>query len=107
MCCGTMGTWLAKLKKYAPAGLAKVIVTLFPDAVTLCSPAPLQSEYRSVDGTRFIRLKVKATSAAENGWPSFHLTPSRMVKSICFLSALHWYEEASIGVSCSLSRMLT
>src|SRR5215813_1139225 len=100
-----MPTWFAKLKKYAPAGLAKVIVTLLPVAVTLCSPAPLHSEYRSVDGTRFIRLKVNATSAAVNGLPSFHVTPSRMVKSICFLSELHWYEEASIGVSASLFRM--
>src|SRR5215471_15445421 len=44
MCCGTMPTWLAKLKKYELAGLPKVIVTLLPSAVTLCRPAPLHSE---------------------------------------------------------------
>ncbi len=45
--------------------------------------------YRSVDLTRFMRLKVKATSFAVNASPSFHFTPERMVKSICVLAAFH------------------
>ena len=107
MCLGTMPTWLAKLKKYGPAGLANVSVTLLPLAVTLCRPAPLHSEYRSVAGVCFIRLNVKTTSSAVIGWPSLHFTPSRMVKSMDFLSAPHWYAEASIGVSAWFFRMLT
>src|SRR4051812_759533 len=43
MCFGTMPTWLAKLKKYGPAGWAKLIVTLSPAAVTLFRPAPVHS----------------------------------------------------------------
>src|SRR5215475_5802598 len=58
MCWGTMPTWFAKLKKYGAAGLAKVIVTLLPVAVTLCSPAPVHNAYKSVAGTCFIRLNV-------------------------------------------------
>src|SRR5689334_24694545 len=84
-CSGTMPTWLAKLKKYGSAGLSNVIVTWLALAVTLCSPAAVHSAYASVDGTRFIRLKVNATSWALNGWPSFHFTPSRTVKTIDFL----------------------
>src|ERR1051326_2498313 len=99
MCLGTMPTWSAKLKKYTPAGCAKVMVTWLPLAATLCRPAPVHRAYRSVAGACFIRLKVNATSSAENGWPSFHFTPSRMVNTIDFLSALHWYLVASIGVS--------
>ncbi len=45
---------------------------------------------------------MNATSAALNGCPSFHFTPSRMVKTIDFLSALHWKADASIGVVASL-----
>src|SRR5215475_6772878 len=89
MCCGTMPTWLAKLKKYVAAGLSKVIVTLLPLAVTLCSPAPVHSAYRSVAGADFIRLNVNATSSAENGWPSLHFTPSRMVNTTDVLFASH------------------
>src|ERR1051326_7404474 len=87
MCFGTMPTWSAKLKKYVWAGLANVIVTLLPAAATDCRPAPVHSEYRSTDGVDFIRLNVNATSSALNGWPSFHLTPSRIVNTIDFLSA--------------------
>src|SRR5215475_7396464 len=72
MCCGTMPTWSAKLKKYDEAGLANVIVTWLPLAVTLWRPAPVHSAYRSVAGTCFIRLNVNATSSALNAWPSFH-----------------------------------
>src|SRR6266550_1813341 len=99
MCFGTMPTWLAKLKKYGPAGWLNLIVTCLPLAVTLVSPAPVHSAYRSVDGTFFIRLNVYSTSAALNGCPSFHVTPSRTVKTIDFLSGVHWYDDASIGVS--------
>src|SRR5262245_9425141 len=99
MCLGTMPTWLAKLKKYGSAAALNVIVTWLPLAVTLCRPAPVHSAYRSVAGTRFIRLKVNATSSALNAWPSFHFTPSRMVKTMDVLSSLHLYDEASIGVS--------
>src|SRR2546421_5605632 len=95
MCFGTIITWLAKLKKYAPAGLANVSVTLLPLALTLCRPAPVHSEYRSVAGVCLSRLKVKTTSSALNACPSLHFTPSRMVKVMVFLSAPHWYEDAS------------
>ena len=37
----------------------------------------------------FIRLKVNATSSAVIGWPSFHFTPSRMVKVSVVLSGDH------------------
>src|SRR5262245_2993088 len=90
MCLGTMPTWLAKLKKYGPAAWLNVIVTCLPLAVTLVRPAPVHSEYRSVAGTRFIRLKVNATSSALNGCPSFHFTPSRTVKTMDFLPGPHW-----------------
>src|SRR5215510_12764047 len=88
-CTGTMPTRLAKYQKYGCAVLANCMVTWLPVAVTLCSPAPVQSEYRSVAGTRFIRSNVNATSCALNGCPSFHFTPDRMLKVIDFLSAPH------------------
>ena len=44
----------------------------------------------SVAGTRFMMSNVYATSSAVNGWPSFHFTPDRIVKTMDFLSALHW-----------------
>src|SRR5262249_8754903 len=78
---GTMATWSAKLKKSTPAGCAKDIVTLLPLAVTLCRPAPVHRAYRSVAGVFFIVMKVNTTSSAVNGWPSFHLTLSRMSKT--------------------------
>src|SRR6476646_9695666 len=99
MCLGTIGTWLAKLKKYGVATSANCSVTWLPLAATLCRPAPVHSAYRSVAGVCFMRLKVNTTSSAEKGWPSLHFTPSRIVKTIDFLSAPHLYEDASIGVS--------
>ena len=60
-----MPTWLAKLKKYGSAGLANVIVTLLPaggDALQAgAGPQRVQVGRRA---PVFIRLKVKATSAA-------------------------------------------
>src|SRR5436190_17415451 len=107
MCLGTMPTWLAKLKKYGPAALANCSVTLLPLAVTLCRPAPVHSEYRSVAGVCFMRLNVKTTSSAVSGWPSLQVTPSRTVKVTLFLSSLHLYDDASIGVSAWFCNRLT
>src|SRR5665213_3900769 len=89
MCCGTMPTWSAKLKKYVVATDEKVIVIWLPLAVTLCRPALVHNEYRSSAGTFFMRLNVYATSAALKGCPSLHCTPSRIVKTIDFLSSDH------------------
>src|SRR5436305_2175469 len=99
MCLGTMPTWFAKLKKYGCALSLNVIVTWLPLDVTLCSPAPVHSEYRSVAGVCFIRLNVNTTSSALNGCPSFHFTLSRMVNVMDFLPSPHLYDDASIGVS--------
>src|SRR3954465_4480729 len=49
-------------------------------------------------GYCFSRLKVNSTSEALIGWPSLHLTPSRIVKVRVLLSADHLKSEASIGV---------
>src|SRR5215469_4056731 len=89
MCWGTMPTKFAKYQKYGCAVLSNCMLTWLPVAVTLCSPAPVHSEYRSVAGTRFIKLNVNATSCALNGCPSFHFTPDRMLNVIDFLSGPH------------------
>src|SRR3954451_13860682 len=89
MCLGTMPIWSAKVKKYGCGALSNDIVTVLPDAVTLFSPAPFQREYTSVPGNSLSVSKVKTTSSGVNGWPSLHVTPERIVKTIDFLSALH------------------
>src|SRR5256714_4807908 len=107
MCLGPSPAWAAKVEKYGGATAVKARVAWLPLALTLCRPAPLHREYRSTAGVCFIRLNVNTTSSAENGWPSLQVTPSRMVKVTLFLSSLHLYAEASIGVSAWFCNRLT
>ena len=44
-----------------------------------------------------MQLKVKATSAGVNGWPSFHFTPWRIVKVIDLPPLPQVYAVASHG----------
>src|SRR5674476_387988 len=68
---------------------------------------PVQRAQRSSAGCFFIRLKVKATSAAVIGLPSLHFTLSRIVNTTDFLSAPQVYDEASIGVSAAFLSVFT
>src|ERR1700739_361036 len=76
MCLGTIGVW-AIVVANGTFGALNVTVTCLPAAETLliCDQMPLASSA----GYFFSRSKVKTTSAAENGLPSLHLTPERIV----------------------------
>src|SRR3954451_19741050 len=88
-CLETIGVSPAMYQKYGVAGALNCMLTVFPLAVTL-SRIEVHSALKSRPGLSFIRLKVKATSSAVIGLPSFHFTPSRIVNVIDFLSGAHW-----------------
>ena len=77
-------------------GVGNVSATVFgPVAVAeLTVGVPLTS---AVAAYFLIRLKVNATSAALNAWPSLHFTPDRVVRVRVLPSADHEELVASIG----------
>src|ERR1035441_1196445 len=77
MCCGRMLTWPMR-NRFAYCGAAKFRVTELPDEVALVGTGVAG---RLSAGFLMIRLKVYATSAAENALPSLHFTPGRMVRA--------------------------
>ena len=81
------------------------MTTWSPCWVTLDSTD--QTEFRSRVLYFFIRLKVKATSAAVIGVPSLNFTPLRMVKVSSVLFLLHAQAVASQGVVFSFCSVLT
>src|SRR6476620_9585264 len=81
---------------FPASGVGNVRTTVFvPVAVAeVGTGVPLTS---AVAACFLIRLKVNATSAALNAWPSLHFTPDRVVKVRVLASDDHWKAVASIG----------
>ena len=83
-----MLTWFATWKNAGAAAWLNVSTTWsLPLFVTLDSSD--HTDCRSVAGNCLSMLNVNTTSSAENGWPSLHCTPDRIVNVSCVLSEFH------------------
>src|SRR5215469_776682 len=98
MCCDTI--WVFRMKnRLASWGSAKVSVAVFPEPVALTGIG-VAGVFSA--GYFLIRLNVNATSAALNGLPSLHFTPSRVVIVMVLPSGDHEYFVASSGTGGSV-----
>ena len=104
MCSGTIWT-LATMVKTSAAG-ALVVKTTVSSAVASTEAMAFHTPPLSNAGYFLSRLKVKATSLAENAVPSENVTPLRVVTFMCSWS-VQLYAVPSHGVASQLYPLTT